>query len=93
MSYIGSFTRRIFGHGNQVDPSGINQNKEETFAATTSRVMKGPRVGGHFSFHAKVGAGAGGPAGALTVWYSNLPNPNPDTDADWVQDSAIASID
>lgn len=59
--------------------------------ATTSRKVKGPRRNGHFSYHLSVTEASGG-ASALTVWYSNLPDPDPDVDAHWVQDTTIGSI-
>ena len=30
---------------------------------------------------------------ALTLWYSNLPNPDPTVDSDWVQDTTFTTID
>lgn len=68
-----------------------HQNVAETFTVTKSRLIVGPRRSGHFSAHIKVGAGSS-PVGTLTVWYSNLPNPDVTNDNDWVLDTNIASI-
>ena len=98
MSYINAFVRCIFGRTVGPDQAaramaGSNaQTVQEQSAVAVSRVMKGPQRNGHFSFHVSVGAGSG-PTGTLTVWYSNLPNPDPDTDAHWVQDTSIVAID
>lgn len=98
MSYIGSYSRLIYGGAIADDPAarasgGANhQNIAENIATTTRRTMKGPQRNGHFSFQAKVAAGAA-PVGTLTVWYSNLPNPSTASDADWVQDTSVTSID
>lgn len=55
----------------------------------TQRV-RGPRAGGHFSFHLGVTEASAG--GGLTVWYSNLPDPDPAVDAHWVQDTTIGTV-
>jgi hypothetical protein len=59
---------------------------------TTARRVKGPKKNGHFGYHARVTSAAGA-ASAMTVWYSNLPSPDPTADADWVQDTTITSLD
>lgn len=98
MSYINSFVRCLFGRTVGADQaaranSGSNgQRVKEQVAVTTSRAMKGPQRNGHFSYHLQVGTGSS-PVGTLTVWYSNLPEPDPTSDADWVQDTGIASVD
>jgi hypothetical protein len=98
MSYIGTFAKCLFGRNPGDDQSarsqgGANgQRLQEQITATTSRVIAGPRNSpSNMSFHIQVGAGAA-PVGTLTIWYSNLPNPDPASDADWV-DSGIASLD
>lgn len=98
MSYINSFVRCIFGRALAADQAaramaGSNgQRLQELVVATTSRVMKGPQRNGHFSYHLVNGAGTA-PVGTLTIWYSNLPSPDETSDADWVQDTSIASVD
>ena len=96
MSYVGAYSRMIFGAGSddfaRASAGKNHQNIPEILAALTSRSMKGPQRNGHFSFHYKVGAGSGGPAGDLTVWYSNLPSPDVTADSDWVQDATIAAV-
>lgn len=98
MSYIGSYTRQLYGGAVGDDPNArasggaANQNIFESITTVARRVMKGPQRNGHYSLHVKVGAGTT-PAGTLTVWYSNLPNPDPTTDADWVQDTGVSAID
>ena len=97
MSFINAFTKCIFGRTINNDPparsmSGANaQRVRELVAGTESRVTKGPQLNGHFSFHVSIAAGVA-PAGTLTVWYSNLPNPDPTLDGDWVLDPAIPAI-
>lgn len=98
MSVFNSFVKCIFGRSVTDDvrarsQGGSNaQTIKEQVTADTSRVIKGPQRGGHFSYHLSVGAGSA-PVGTLTVWYSNLPNPDPTSDADWVQDTTIGSVD
>ncbi len=96
MSYIGQETVMLFGAGgdqNARSSAGKNhQNIPELLTVTTSRVLTGPPHNGHYSLHIKVAAGSG-PTGTLTVWYSNLPAPDPAVDADWVQDTSIAAVD
>lgn len=98
MSYIGSYVRMLFGGAIGDDQNARSsagskhQNIGENIAVTTSRLFHGPQVNGHYSLHVKVAAGAA-PVGTLTVWYSNLPNPDPTADADWVLDASVTSID
>lgn len=98
MSYINSFVKCVFGRTVGPDQaaramSGSNgQTMKEQSAVAVSRAIKGPQRNGHFSFHYSIGAGSG-PTGTLTVWYSNLPDPDPSVDAHWVQDTSIAAID
>lgn len=54
--------------------------------------MKGPKGSGNWSAH--IGnLVASGATSALTVWYSNLPEPDVTNDAHWVQDIGIAAVD
>jgi hypothetical protein len=97
MSYIGSQVKMLYGAGGDalaLASAGSNhQNTPELITANQFRVAVGPQDGqGFYSFHAKVAAGAA-PVGSLTVWYSNLPNPNPALDSDWVQDAGVTAID
>lgn len=101
MSYIGSDVIKVFGDplipaadGGTPFPnqSPAAQLDGETLAvATTSRKVKGPQRGGHFSFFGRVTEASAG-ASSLTVWYSNLPEPDATNDAHWVQDATIGSI-
>lgn len=97
MSLNQTFAVRVFG-GATTDQAAraagnpSDQAVGEVLAVTTtSRRVKGPRKNGHFSYHLSVTEASGG-ASALTIWYSNLPNPDPDNDAHWVQDTTIGSI-
>jgi len=98
MSYIGSYSRMLYGGAAGDDPlarasgGSKHQNIAESITTTTRRTMKGPQRNGHFSFHVKNGTGSS-PVGNLTVWYSDLPNPDVTSDADWVQDTTITAID
>lgn len=98
MSYIGSDVIKVFG--DPKDPDGrpfpnqspAAQMDGETLAvATTSRKVKGPQRGAHYSFFGNVGEASGG-ASAMTVWYSNLPEPDVTVESHWVQDATIGSI-
>lgn len=98
MSYIGSQVKMLFGAGgDQLARSSAGANHQtipELLTATTSRVTTGPQgtSANAYSFHAIVAAGTA-PVGTLTVWYSNLPNPDPTNDAHWVQDTGVTAID
>lgn len=98
MSAIGSYVRMLFGGHATDDPraraSGGKNHQDifENLTTTTSRVTAGPQRNGHMSFHIRVAAGTA-PAGNLTVWYSNLVDPDPANDAHWVIDPLIAAID
>lgn len=90
-----SNTIKVFGgtgdQASRASDSTASQDDGEVVATTgVSRRVKGPRKFGHYSFHTRITETAVG--GALTVWYSNLPNPDVDTDAHWVQDTVIGSI-
>lgn len=70
-----------------------NAGVPETVAVGTDRRrIKGPKKNGHFSLQTFVD-GAGGATSAMTVWYSNHPDPSLASDADWVQDTTIGTID
>lgn len=86
-------------------PSGDQQNIAQGMAeprqqyvaevlvpGTVHRVTRGPKKNGHYSLQVFVDS-AGGAASVATVWYSNVPDPTIGTDADWVQDATIGSID
>lgn len=60
----------------------------ETVAATTSRRFMGPSKGGRGSAHLVIGAGI---TGSVTVWYSNLPDPDETNDAHWFQDASSSA--
>ncbi len=97
MSYINAYVKKLFGGVNTDQAARVMSGKNaqaqtENIATTTSRVMKGPQKNGHFSLHVQVAAGSA-PVGTLTVWYSNLPEPDPDNDAHWVVDTTVTSID
>ena len=98
MSYINSYVKCLFGRTVSPDQAAralagsAAQTLGENITATTSRKTKGPQLNGHYSYHAIVGAGSS-PVGTLTIWYSNLVDPDETNDAHWVQDAAIASLD
>lgn len=97
MSYIGSQVKMLFGGpGDDLGRASAGSNHQlipESIIVTTGRAVVGSQEGNAFySFHAIVGAGTA-PVGTLTVWYSNLPNPDPNNDAHWVLDAAVTSID
>lgn len=83
------------GPGDQAHRSGGTNPSAQVVGeplpvASYGRRVKGPRRNGNYSFHAAASA-AGGAGSALSIWYSNLPNPDPDVDAHWV-DSGITPI-
>lgn len=53
------------------------------------RKARGPLKGGRYGFTA---IPSGGATSSLTVWYSHLPDPRPDVDADWFQDTDLGTI-
>lgn len=91
MSFINYFGKMLFGGpGDQGGraPGTNNARIGEALVATTRRMIKGSHRGGHASVHVVVTASTGvTSATGLTVWYSNLPNPDLTTDTDWVQDT------
>lgn len=101
MSFINAFTKRIYGGTVGADQAAraqmgtSNQSILETLtvsATANARAFKGPQRNGHFSAHIRNGA-ASGATSAITLWYSNLPNPDPAVDTDWVQDTTFTTID
>ena len=96
MSYINSFVKRLFGGTVGADQAARAQTGTssqligENITATTSRKTKGPQRNAHLSYHGVIGAGSA-PSATLTVWYSNLPDPDETNDAHWVQDTTIAA--
>ena len=86
---------KVFGgQGDQASRAGNSTASQDDGEVVTtagiSRRVKSPRANGHFSYHARVTEASAG--GAITVWYSNLPNPDVDTDDNWVQDTTIGSL-
>jgi hypothetical protein len=98
MSYIGSDAIRIYGCADQQTRSHSDPNSQtvpETLtvsATANARKFKGPKRNGHLSIQ-WTNVTASGATSAATVWYSNLPEPDPTVDAHWWQDTGITSID
>jgi hypothetical protein len=99
MPAYGSLVYRLFGgaadtDGRQEATSQTQRNAEllTVSATANARMVKGPKTNGHFSYHLR-NVTASGATSAFTVWYSNLPDPDPTLDADWVQDTTITSVD
>lgn len=67
-----------------------NQGVTEVLAVGTTyrRAAFGSKKGGRIALQVFVDV-AGGAASAGTVWYSNVPDPDLATDADWFADAAI----
>ncbi len=88
---------RVFGGATTDQSARASSNPSDQVVgevlpvATTSRMVKGPRRGAHFSYHLGVTELSAG-ASAITVWYSNLPYPDVTNDAHWVQDTTIGSL-
>jgi hypothetical protein len=82
---------QAFGGGRSA-PDGNTQAAPESLTATTRRRLKGPRMGGHFSVHAIVDSSTATSATGLTLWYSNVPDPDLTTDTDWKQDTTVGTI-
>lgn len=107
MARSSSRTRRIFG-GKAPQPTfaqqGTKAYQRELENPTDQDVAETLAVGTHYrKFPGPAGSGsmwsyhinptsAAGATSALTFWYSNLPDPDPETAAHWV-DSGIAAID
>jgi hypothetical protein len=98
MSYIGSQVKMLFGGpGDDLARASAGSNHQlipESIVATTGRAFVGPEDGNSnaVSVHVIVGAGSA-PVGTLTLWESNLPNPDPNNDAHWVLNAGFTSID
>lgn len=95
-----TYSRRTYGVSSIEDERNRSTNETSQAQAETlsvsatanNRRFRMPRGGGHFSLHTRVGS-ASGATSALTVWYSNLPNPDVTDDTHWVQDTSITAID
>jgi hypothetical protein len=96
MSYINSYVKCLFGRTLVAEQaaramSGSNaQTQGENITATVARETKGPQRGAHMSYHGIIGAGSA-PSASLSVWYSNLPDPDVTNDNHWVLDASIAA--
>lgn len=92
MSKFNFPAKMIFGRdGTQTLRSvtdAAGQKQGETVAASTGRRFVGPVKNGCGSAHLIVGAGI---TGSITVWYSNLPDPDETADGDWVQETNAAA--
>lgn len=85
---------RVFGgptdQGSKASMSPASQALGETVStAGVSRRARGPRKNGNFSYHLRVTEASAG--GAVTVTYSNLPDPDVTNDAHWFADAAPIS--
>lgn len=100
MSNLSFNSQRLYGgmpsgdqQVQQGNYSAQNQGIAEVLVpATYRRMIEGPRGTGHFSLNVFVDS-AGGAASALTVFYSNLPNPSLANDNDWTASTVITSTD
>lgn len=97
MSINQSSAIRIFGGDGSPEALALNNpssqaNGEALAVGTHARKARGPRRSGQFSAHIGVTAAAGATS-ALSIWYSNMPNPDPDNDAHWVEDTTITPVD
>lgn len=98
MSYIGSQVKMLFGGpGDALGRASAGANHQlipELVTATVGRAVTGPQgtSANSISTHVIVGAGTA-PVGTLTLWESDLPNPDPNNDAHWVPNAGFASID
>lgn len=95
-----SSVRRLYGVSSDADTRARATSESvqlvgETLAISATanaRRFKGPKDGGHFSLFFR-NLGASGATSALTLWYSNLPDPDPTDDTHWVQDTTFTTID
>lgn len=99
MSYINQYTKRIYGGpGDQAGRTLTGMNSQTlpellvVSATLNARKFWGPIKNGHLSIHL-ANITASGATSTFTVWYSNLPEPDPAVDAHWVQDTSIAAVD
>lgn len=84
-------TTQLFG-GGRASQDKNTQRLAESLIATTSRKARGPRLDGGYSLDFRVDSSAGVTSvTGVTVWYSNLPDPDETTDTDWVQDTTIGT--
>jgi len=83
--YGGQVSRQN-GAGVSGQASGLESNlqglTEVLAVGTTRRVFRGPKINGRFSLQTIVDV-AGGAGTAMTLFYSNLPNPSLASDNDW----------
>lgn len=99
MSSINSNVTRVYGGMPASDAGNIQQTASPTTAGiaevlvpgTYRRKIMGPKINGLFSIQTFVDS-AGGATSAMTIFYSNHPNPSIASDADWV-DSGITALD
>lgn len=97
MSYINSYSKRLFGLSPDLETrakatGSVNQDLPELVPlGTTARKFVGSRGGGGFSIQGYV-SGAGGAGSTLTYDYSNLPDPNPASDAHWTATAGTSVI-
>lgn len=92
---------RMFGGVPTNDPVNFAQGMSEPRNATVPevlvagtvyrRVFHGPKIGGHWTLQVFVDA-AGGAASGMTIAFSNHPDPDIATDADWT-DSGVTAVD
>lgn len=91
-----SVVTRVFGGAttDQATRAGRNPSQQKVGEVVTTsgtfRKVRGPRGTGHYSYHIGVTEASAG--GGITVWYSNLPNPDETADGDWFQDTTIGTI-
>lgn len=82
-------THQVFGQFLNSSNRVAQLAGESIPVSTVSRVAAAADNGGRFSFHA---IPTGGATATLTIWYSNIPNPSESVDGDWVQDTAIGTV-
>lgn len=78
--------------GVQVAPQSGIQNTPENVTTTTRRVIRGPKGYRGLSIDLRCDSSAGvTSATGFTLWYSNMPEPDATSDADWHQDTSIGT--
>lgn len=97
MAITNSTVKRIFGgpadlRGRHQADSTSQRVAEPLAVGVTARKFKGPKSNGHMSIMTRV-ATASGATSTMTFWYSNLPDPDETSDADWSLDTSLTSID
>ncbi len=93
-------TKRLYGYNTNDDARRQATNPSvqaigevlPVHATANARRFRGPGANGMWSAHVVVTAVAGATS-ALTVWYSNLPDPDPTVDAQWSEVTAITDVD